>query len=66
MTQSDLLVINKIDLAAHVGANLDVMAQDAKKMRGDGPVVFSQLLQGRGVAEICSQILGTWRTALST
>src|SRR5882757_11333216 len=43
ITQADLLVINKIDLAQAVGADLDVMARDAARMRGDGPVVFSQL-----------------------
>jgi urease accessory protein len=52
ITQSDLLVINKTDLAPHVGADLDVMARDAKRMRGDGPTVFAQVTHGVGVAEI--------------
>ncbi len=43
VTRSDLLVINKIDLAPHVGADLDVMARDAKPMRGDRPFVFTNL-----------------------
>lgn len=47
--KSDLLVINKIDLAVHVGANLDVMAADAKKMRGDRPFVFTNLKTGEGL-----------------
>jgi urease accessory protein len=52
ITRSDLLVINKTDLAPHVGANLDVMAQDAKRMRGERPFVFSNLRRGDGVAAI--------------
>jgi len=54
ITQSDLLVINKTDLAPHVGADLDVMARDAKKMRGDGPTVFAQVKNGIGIDEIIS------------
>jgi urease accessory protein len=46
------LVINKIDLAPAVGANLDVMRRDAKKMRGDRPFVFTNLKTGEGVAEV--------------
>jgi len=42
ITQSDLLVINKTDLAPQVGADLGVMARDARRMRGDGPVIFAQ------------------------
>jgi urease accessory protein len=52
ITRSDLLVINKIDLAPHVGASLDVMERDAKRMRGTRPFVFSNLRTGKGVAEI--------------
>lgn len=44
MTQSDLLIINKTDLAEAVGSSLDVMARDAKRMRGEGPVVFAQVI----------------------
>jgi len=49
ITRSDLLVINKIDLAPHVGASLEVMERDAKKMRGVRPFVFTNLKTGRGV-----------------
>jgi len=49
ITRSDLLVINKIDLAPLVGASLEVMARDAKKMRGERPFVFTNLKVGEGV-----------------
>ncbi|MGQ2965804.1 urease accessory protein UreG [Methylophilus sp.] len=52
ITKSDLLVINKIDLAPMVGASLEVMDQDAKRMRGEKPFVFSNLKSGQGLAEI--------------
>ncbi len=52
ITRSDLLVINKTDLAPHVGASLDVMARDAKKMRGDRPFIFTNIKSGEGVAEV--------------
>jgi len=52
ITKSDLLVINKIDLAPHVGASLEVMDRDAKKMRGDRPFVFSNLKTGEGLKDI--------------
>ena len=52
ITRSDLLVINKIDLAPHVGALLAVMERDAKRMRGTRPFVFSNLRAGHGVEEI--------------
>jgi urease accessory protein len=52
ITRSDLLVINKVDLAPHVGASLDVMERDAKRMRGTRPFVFSNLRTGKSVAEI--------------
>jgi urease accessory protein len=52
ITRSDLLIINKTDLAPHVGANLDVMAADAKRMRGERPFVFSNLRSGDGVDAI--------------
>jgi len=52
ITKSDLLVINKIDLAPLVGASLEVMDQDAKKMRGDKPFLFSNLKSGEGVDKI--------------
>ena len=52
ITRSDLLVINKIDLAPQVGASLEVMDRDARKMRGARPLVFSNLKSGEGVASI--------------
>ena len=52
ITRSDLLVINKIDLAPHVGASLDVMERDSKRMRGARPFVFANLRIGQGVDEI--------------
>ena len=52
ITQSDLLVINKIDLAPHVGASLEIMKSDAKKMRGEIPFVFTDLKEGVGIDKI--------------
>jgi urease accessory protein len=52
ITRSDLLVINKIDLAPLVGASLEVMERDALKMRGTRPFLFTNLKAGQGVAEI--------------
>jgi urease accessory protein len=52
ITRSDLLVINKIDLAPMVGASLEVMDRDARKMRGDRPFVFTNLKAGHGVDTI--------------
>jgi urease accessory protein len=49
ITKSDLLVINKIDLAPMVGASLEVMARDAKKMRGERPFLFTNLKSGQGL-----------------
>ncbi len=57
ITRSDLLVINKIDLAPIVGADLDVMDRDAKKMRGDRPFVFSNLKVGTGLMGIIDFVL---------
>ena len=56
ITRSDLLVINKIDLAPHVGASLSVMERDARRMRGARPFVFSNLRAGEGVDEIAGFI----------
>jgi urease accessory protein len=52
ITKSDVLVINKTDLAPHVGASLDVMKRDAKAMRGDKPFVFTSLRNGDGAADV--------------
>jgi urease accessory protein len=56
ITRSDLLVINKIDLAPLVGASLEVMDRDAKKMRGERPFVFTNLKTGQGLDEVISFI----------
>ena len=56
ITRSDLLIINKTDLAPYVGANLEVIASDAKKMRGERPFVFTNLKKGDGVAEVIAFI----------
>eukprot|EP00405_Crypthecodinium_cohnii_P000978 CAMPEP_0194748276 /NCGR_PEP_ID=MMETSP0323_2-20130528/2431_1 /TAXON_ID=2866 ORGANISM="Crypthecodinium cohnii, Strain Seligo" /NCGR_SAMPLE_ID=MMETSP0323_2 /ASSEMBLY_ACC=CAM_ASM_000346 /LENGTH=298 /DNA_ID=CAMNT_0039662397 /DNA_START=80 /DNA_END=976 /DNA_ORIENTATION=- len=63
ITQSDLLVVNKIDLAEAVGADLDVMRRDSKKMRGDGPTVFAAVKNGVGVPEIAERVLAAWALA---
>jgi urease accessory protein len=56
ITRSDLLVINKIDLAPHVGASLEVMAADAQKMRGDRPFVMTDLKSQTGLDEVVTFI----------
>jgi urease accessory protein len=56
ITRSDLLVINKIDLAPMVGASLEVMATDSKRMRGERPFIFSNLKTGQGLPEIIAFI----------
>jgi urease accessory protein len=63
ITQSDLLVINKTDLAELVGADLKVMDRDARKMRGAGPFVFAQVKHGAGVDEILEQVIHAWQHA---
>jgi urease accessory protein len=52
ITKSDLLVINKTDLAPHVGASLEVMDRDARKMRGDKPFVFTSIRKGEGLGAV--------------
>ncbi|MCV6612864.1 MAG: urease accessory protein UreG, partial [Amphritea sp.] len=52
ITKSDILIINKTDLAPHVGASLEVMDRDAQRMRQTRPFVFSSLRQRQGVADI--------------
>lgn len=56
ITRSDILVVNKTDLAPYVGVSLDVMKADAAKMRGDLPVVFASLKNGKGVDDIVALI----------
>jgi urease accessory protein len=59
--RSDLLVINKIDLAPYVGASLDVMDRDARKMRGAGPFVFTNLRDGEGLDAVVDWTLAQIR-----
>jgi urease accessory protein len=56
ITRSDLLIINKTDLAPHVGADLEVMARDAERQRGGRPFVFTNLKSGDGVAAVVAFI----------
>jgi urease accessory protein len=63
ITQSDLLVINKTDLAAAVGADLAVMERDARKMRGEGPFLFAQVKHGPGVEGILVHLQHAWQHA---
>jgi len=57
ITRSDLLVINKTDLAPHVGASLEVMDRDARKQRGDKPFVFTSIRQGEGLQPVVDFII---------
>ena len=54
--QSDILVINKTDLAPHVGASLEVMEHDSRSMRGDKPFLFTNCRTGEGIAELVNLI----------
>lgn len=63
ITQSDLLVINKTDLAEAVGADLAIMARDSERMRGGGPFVFAQLKHGVGMDQIITHVLHAWQHA---
>jgi urease accessory protein len=63
ITQSDLLVINKTDLAAAVGADLGVMERDARRMRGEGPFAFTQVTRGVGVDGVAAAVVHAWRHA---
>ncbi|MDA0787590.1 MAG: urease accessory protein UreG, partial [Proteobacteria bacterium] len=59
ITRSDLLVINKIDLAPYVGADLDVMDRDSRRMRGERPFLFTNLKTGLGLEDVARFILST-------
>lgn len=63
ITQSDVLVINKIDLAEAVGASLDVMDRDATAMRGTGPTCFTAVKHTTGVHAVLNEILAAWKVA---
>jgi urease accessory protein len=63
ITQSDLLIINKTDLAPLVGADLGIMERDARKMRGDGPFLFAQVKNELGVNEVVSHVTSAWTAA---
>jgi urease accessory protein len=64
LTQSDLLVINKTDLAPAVGADLEVMARDARRMRGPGAFVMAQVKHDVGMDEIVQHLLHAWQHAV--
>ena len=61
ITQSDLLVINKTDLAPAIGADLGVMERDARLMRGEGPFLLAQIKHGPGVPEIVGHVIHAWQ-----
>lgn len=65
ITKSDLFIINKTDLAPHVGANLDIMAADTRRMRGDKPFVMCNLKTGEGLDQIVEFLIreGLFKTA---
>ena len=63
VTQADLLVINKVDLAQAVGADLEVMERDAHRMRGEGPTVMAAVKKGHMLAEIQEHIVAAWKHA---
>ena len=63
ITQSDLLVVNKTDLAAAVGADLAVMERDARKMREGGPTVFAQVKAGVGVDHVVNLVVSAWKAS---
>src|SRR5262249_49954918 len=56
ITRSDLLIINKIDLAPYVGADLGIMDRDSRRMRGDRPFIFTNLMSGEGLDRVVSWI----------
>ncbi len=66
ITQSDLLVVNKTDLAEAVGADLGVMERDARKMREGGPTIFAQVKHGVAVDHIVNLILSAWKASGAT
>ncbi|WVQ70728.1 urease accessory protein UreG [Cryptococcus sp. DSM 104548] len=63
ITQSDLLIVNKIDLAPHVGASLEVMRRDAAAMRGTGPTLFTSVRNNDGVSDVMEAIVSAWKAS---
>lgn len=63
ITGSDLLVVNKVDLTAAVGADLEVMDRDARRMREGGPTVFTNVKDGTGVRNVVDLILSAWQAS---
>ncbi|WVR08555.1 urease accessory protein UreG [Kwoniella sp. DSM 27419] len=63
ISQSDLLIVNKIDLAPHVGASLEVMRRDAAKMREGGPTLFTSVRNNDGVQDVIDSILSAWKAS---
>ena len=63
ITGSDLLVVNKIDLATAVGADLGVMERDAGRMREGGPTIFAEVKNGKGVQDIVGLLLSAWKAS---
>ncbi|KKZ65021.1 urease accessory protein [[Emmonsia] crescens] len=63
ITGSDLLVVNKIDLAEAVGADLSVMERDSAKMREGGPTIFAEVKNGKGVEHIVELVLSAWKAS---
>ncbi len=61
ITGSDLLVVNKVDLAGAVGADLAVMERDAGRMRDGGPTIFAEVKNGKAVGDIVGLVLSAWR-----
>ena len=64
ITESDLLIINKTDLAEIIGADLQVMDRDARKMRQDGPTVFAQVKHGKSMDIIIEHILKAYNASI--
>ncbi|CED82408.1 urease accessory protein [Phaffia rhodozyma] len=63
ISQSDLLIVNKTDLAPYVGASLEVMKRDSDTMRDNGPTLFTSIRNGEGVEDVVQLILGAWKVS---
>ncbi len=58
-----VIIVPQTDLAPYVGASLEVMERDSKKMRGNGPTLFTSVKEGKGVEDVVQLILAAWRAA---